>query len=110
MEEHPLLGAAITAAVTDYDSVVDLVRHHHERIDGDGYPGRLKGLEISAPTRLFTLADAYSAMTTDRPYRKGFSPERAIDEIHKGSGTQFDPDFAVAFVDLIERMYQEAAA
>ena len=110
MEEHPLLGAAITAAVTDYDSVVDLVRHHHERVDGDGYPGRLKGTEISAPTRLFTLADAYSAMTTDRPYRKGFSPERAIDEILAGSGTQFDPDFAAVFVRMIERSFREAAA
>lgn len=110
MEEHPLLGAAITAAVTDYDSVVDLVRHHHERVDGDGYPGRLKGTEISAPTRLFTLADAYSAMTTDRPYRKGFSPERAIDEILAGSGTQFDPDYAAVFVRMIERSFREAAA
>lgn len=110
MEEHPLLGAAITAAVTDYDSVVDLVRHHHERVDGDGYPGRLKGTEISAPTRLFTLADAYSAMTTDRPYRKGFSTERAIDEILAGSGTQFDPDYAAVFVRMIERSFREAAA
>jgi diguanylate cyclase (GGDEF)-like protein len=110
MEEHPLLGAAITAAVTDYDSVVDLVRHHHERVDGDGYPGRLKGTEISAPTRLFTLADAYSAMTTDRPYRKGFSPERAIDEILAGSGSQFDPDYAAVFVRMIERSFREAAA
>ncbi len=103
MEEHPVMGAAITAAVTDYDSVVNLVRHHHERFDGAGYPGRLKGLEISESTRLFTLADAYSAMTTDRPYRKGFSPDRAIEEIIQGRGTQFDPDLAVAFVQMIER-------
>ena len=110
MEEHPLLGAAITAAVTDYDTVVDLVRHHHERIDGDGYPGHLKGHEISAPTRLFTLADAYSAMTTDRPYRKGLSRERAIEEILNGRGTQFDPDFAEVFVKVLERQYRDAAA
>lgn len=110
MEEHPLLGAAITAAVTDYDSVVNLVRHHHERIDGEGYPGRLKGLEISEATRLFTLADAYSAMTTDRPYRKGFSADRAIQEILDGRGTQFDADYAVEFVKMIQRQYREAAA
>jgi HD-GYP domain-containing protein (c-di-GMP phosphodiesterase class II) len=110
MEEHPVMGAAITAAVTDYDSVVDLVRHHHERFDGDGYPGRLKGLEISAPTRIFSLADAYSAMTTDRPYRKGLTAERAIDEILRGRGTQFDPDFAGVFVKVIERQYQGEAA
>lgn len=112
MEEHPVMGAAITAAVTDYDTVVNLVRHHHERFDGNGYPGHLKCTEITLPTRLFTLADAYSAMTTDRPYRKGLTFERAIDEIVNGRGTQFDPDLAVAFVAMIEREFgaKEAAA
>ena len=105
MEEHPVMGAAITAAVTDYDAVVDLVRHHHERFDGEGYPGNLKALQISRPTRLFTLADAYSAMTTDRPYRKGFTFDRAAEEILRGRGTQFDPDLAEAFVRMIERDY-----
>ena len=103
MEEHPVMGAAITAAVTDFDSVVDLVRHHHERMDGQGYPGRLKGMEISPTTRLFTLADAYSAMTTDRPYRRGLTAERAIREILDGRGTQFDPDFSTVFVKMVER-------
>jgi HD-GYP domain-containing protein (c-di-GMP phosphodiesterase class II) len=112
MEEHPVMGAAITAAVTDYDTVVNLVRHHHERFDGNGYPGHLKGTEITLPTRLFTLADAYSAMTTDRPYRKGLTLERAIEEIVNGRGTQFDPDLAVAFLAMIQREFggKEAAA
>ncbi|MEO8538793.1 MAG: diguanylate cyclase [bacterium] len=110
MEEHPVMGAAITAAVTDYDTVVNLVRHHHERFDGEGYPGRLKGREITLPTRLFTLADAYSAMTTDRPYRKGLSAERAIQEILNGSGTQFDPDLSGPFIDMIERQYLKGDA
>lgn len=106
------MGAAITAAVTDYDTVVNLVRHHHERFDGNGYPGHLKSTEIALPTRLFTLADAYSAMTTDRPYRKGLTFERAIEEILNGRGTQFDPDLATAFVGMIEREFgaKEAAA
>ena len=108
MEEHPVMGAAITAAVTDYDAVVDLVRHHHERFDGNGYPGNLKGPQISRSTRLFTLADAYSAMTTDRPYRKGFTFDRAAEEILRGKGTQFDPDLADAFVRMIEREYRSA--
>ncbi len=103
MEEHPVMGAAITAAVTDYDTVVNLVRHHHERFDGKGYPAGIKGDEIWVPTRLFTLCDAYSAMTTDRPYRKGFSAEQALEEIANGAGTQFDPDLAKSFTDLIER-------
>lgn len=107
MEEHPVMGAAITAAVTDYDTVVELVRHHHERFDGEGYPGRLKGKDVSTPTRLFTLADAYSAMTTDRPYRKGLTAERAIQEIIDGRGTQFDPDLAEAFIRMIERQFKK---
>ncbi len=110
MEEHPVMGAAITAAVTDYDAVVDLVRHHHERFDGNGYPGNLKALQISRTTRLFTLADAYSAMTTDRPYRKGLTFEQAADEIIGGRGTQFDPDMADAFVRMVEREYRAKGA
>ena len=65
----------------------------------------MKGLQISRSTRLFTLADAYSAMTTDRPYRKGFTFDRAAEEIIDGKGTQFDPDLADAFVRMIERDY-----
>ncbi len=103
MEEHPIMGAAITAAVTDYDSVVNLVRHHHERFDGGGYPGNLRGLEISLPTRLFTLADAVSAMTTDRPYRKGLTIEQAVEQVRQGLGTQFDPDLGREFANMLER-------
>jgi diguanylate cyclase (GGDEF)-like protein len=110
MEEHPVMGAAITAAVTDYDAVVDLVRHHHERFDGEGYPGNLKALQISRPTRLFTLADAYSAMTTDRPYRKALTFERAVEEIVQGKGTQFDPDMAEVFIKMLERDYAQGRA
>ncbi|MFN8506349.1 MAG: diguanylate cyclase [Dehalococcoidia bacterium] len=105
MEEHPVMGAAIAAAVTDLDTVVNLVRHHHERFDGEGYPGGLAREEITYPTRIFTLADAYSAMTTDRPYRKGLSLEQAVDQIMRGRGTQFDPDLAIEFVKMVEREY-----
>lgn len=110
MEEHPVIGAAITAAVTDYDTVVELVRHHHERFDGSGYPAGLRGEQISLPTRLFSLADAFSAMTTDRPYRKGLTHEQALEQIDEGRGSQFDPDLAVAFMLLIERSSGKAAA
>ena len=67
------MGAAITAAVTDYDSVVDLVRHHHERMDGEGYPRGSRRLAIRPTHSALHLADAYSAMTTDRPYRRGLN-------------------------------------
>ncbi|MCC7363405.1 MAG: diguanylate cyclase [Dehalococcoidia bacterium] len=111
MEEHPVMGAAITAAITDYDAVVGLVRHHHERFDGLGYPGGLAGTAIDVGTRLFAIADAYSAMTTDRPYRKSLSTEQAVAEIARGRGTQFDPDLATAFIRMVEReiLRREAA-
>ena len=68
------MGAAITAAVTDYNTVVDLVRHHHERFDGAGYPGGLKGKEISLPTRIFSLADAFSANPQGHGKHRGSPP------------------------------------
>lgn len=110
MEEHPTIGAAIASAVTDYDTVVNLVRHHHERFDGGGYPAGLRRFEISLPTRIFTLADAFSAMTTDRPYRQGLSTEEAVAEILAGRGTQFDPDLATAFAQMVEGNAARAAA
>jgi len=103
MEEHPVIGAAMAAAVTDYDSVVDLVRHHHERFDGNGYPGGLRGQEISYSTRIFSIADAFSAMTTDRPYRRTLSLDQAVAEIRAGAGTQFDPEMAPEFANLMEK-------
>lgn len=108
MEEHPVMGAAITAAVTDYDSVVNLVRHHHERFDGGGYPQGLGGDAIWLPTRVFTICDAYSAMTTDRPYRRGLTMEQALAEIERGSGSQFDPDVAKEFIGMVEREFLHA--
>ena len=78
-----VIGAAITAAVTDYDTVVDLVRHHHERFDGNGYPGTCGRADHAAHAHL-RLADAYSAMTTDRPYRKGLTCEQALAQIIAG--------------------------
>jgi diguanylate cyclase (GGDEF)-like protein len=110
MEEHPVMGAAITAAVTDYNTVVDLVRHHHERFDGAGYPAGLQGESITLTTRLFSIADAYSAMTTDRPYRKGLTAAQAMEQLVRGRGTQFDPDLAMEFLKVLEREHGRAAA
>jgi HD-GYP domain-containing protein (c-di-GMP phosphodiesterase class II) len=110
MEEHPVMGAAITAAVTDYNTVVDLVRHHHERFDGAGYPAGLQGESITLTTRLFSIADAYSAMTTDRPYRKGLTAGQAMEQLVRGRGTQFDPDLAMEFLKVLEREHGRAAA
>lgn len=100
MEDHPVVGAIIAAAVTDVAEVVDLIRHHHERFDGSGYPAGLRHQQAEARVRLFALADAFSAMITDRPYRRALPWEVALNEIRQGLGTQFDPDIGREFLDV----------
>jgi len=70
---------------------IDIVRHHHERPDGQGYPEGLKGHEIPVGARILNVADAFDAMISDRPYRKRKSVEEALDELQEGAGDEFDP-------------------
>lgn len=98
MKRHPRLGAMIVGAVPGMENVVDAVRAHHERWDGNGYPDATPGEETPFLGRLLAVADAFSAMTTDRPYRKGMDWNRAIQEIQANVGTQFDPTMAHAFL------------
>jgi HD-GYP domain-containing protein (c-di-GMP phosphodiesterase class II) len=76
----------------------DYIRHHHERWDGRGYPDGLAGTQIPLGARVITVADAYDAMTSDRPYRAALSPEIALAELRRGAGRQFDPDMVEAFM------------
>ena len=80
-----------------------LVLHHHERLDGRGYPGNLRGTEIPLGSRIIAVADSYDALTTDRPYRKGRSPDEAVKEILRCSGTQFDEQVVNAFCQSLSR-------
>ena len=98
MKWHTQLGALIVGGVSGMEPIIDIVRSHHERWDGKGYPDKLAGEDIPLLGRLLAVADALSAMTTDRPYRRGFPWEKAVEEIRKGIGTQFDPDMARAFL------------
>ncbi len=102
MRTHPVLGAQIVAPITFLDGAEELVRHHHERFDGTGYPDGLRGEEIPLAARVFAVADAFDAMTSDRPYRPAMSLERAVEEIVDGAGTQFDPEVVRVFVQLVE--------
>ncbi|HEX5323499.1 MAG TPA: HD domain-containing phosphohydrolase, partial [Capsulimonadaceae bacterium] len=97
---HPIMGAAIVAAVPGFEEMLDAVRFHHERWDGGGYPHGLRGEETPLIARLMAVADAYSAMTTDRPYRKGMPAEKALSIISQGAGVQWDPTFAEAFLRI----------
>jgi HD-GYP domain-containing protein (c-di-GMP phosphodiesterase class II) len=78
----------------------DVVRHHHERVDGTGYPDGLAGEEIPLAARVFAVADALDALTTDRPYRPASSFDAARDEIRRGTGTQFCPHVVAAFESI----------
>jgi diguanylate cyclase (GGDEF)-like protein/putative nucleotidyltransferase with HDIG domain len=98
VKRHPVLGALIVSGIPDMAPIVDIVRSHHERWDGKGYPDQLSGEDIPLLGRLMAVADAFSAMTTTRPYRLAMSWEVAMHEIEAGSGKQFDPQMAQAFL------------
>lgn len=98
MQRHPRLGALIVGAIPGMTDVVDGVRCHHERWDGQGYPDQLRGTDTPLFGRILAVADAFSAMTTDRPYRAGMDWKTALQNIQAGIGTQFDPDLAAAFI------------
>ncbi|MBK7947474.1 MAG: response regulator [Deltaproteobacteria bacterium] len=102
---HPEIGAKILEPVEFLRSVVPCVRHHHEWYDGcsRGYPDRLAGDQIPLPSRVIVVADTVEAMTSDRPYRKALPLEAVTRELHKFSGTQFDPVVVQAFLKLLEQ-------
>jgi putative nucleotidyltransferase with HDIG domain len=97
MRKHPEYGARIVAGIPFLEDVSQIVRHHHERWDGAGYPDRLSGESIPLGARIFAVADSFDAMTSDRPYRRAMSIEAACAEIARCRGTQFDPVVADAF-------------
>ncbi|MEW6097496.1 MAG: HD-GYP domain-containing protein [bacterium] len=98
IQQHPAVGARIIAPLRELECVIGGILHHHERFDGTGYPDRLKGEEIPLSARIIGLADAYSAMTSARPYRKELTKEDALSEIKRNEGKQFDPHIAEVFL------------
>ena len=103
MRAHPTVGARIVEPMRFLAGAVDIVRCHHERWDGTGYPAGLRAKQIPLAARVFAIADSYDAMTNDRPYRRAQSAKHAIDEIVLGAGAQFDPDVVEVFLDLVRR-------
>jgi putative nucleotidyltransferase with HDIG domain len=110
MKLHTVKGAEIIATVPDLRQVLPIVRSHHERWDGRGYPDELAGEDIPRLARVVALADAYDAMTSDRPYRKGMPASVAFAEIEKMAGKQFDPEFAAGFLQIQDTILQEMQA
>jgi response regulator RpfG family c-di-GMP phosphodiesterase len=105
IKAHPEIGYKILEPVEFLRDVAPCVRHHHEWFDGSdrGYPDRLRGDRIPLPSRIILVADTVEAMTSDRPYRKALTLEAVVSEIHKYTGTQFDPTVTAPFLRLLER-------
>lgn len=102
MRQHSEKGYRIALASPDLAGVADLILKHHERWDGRGYPLGLKGEEIPIECRILAIADAFDAMTSDRPHRKARTVEEALQEIRRCTGTQFDPELVEAFLRIVE--------
>jgi putative nucleotidyltransferase with HDIG domain len=103
MRRHSEIGATILVEVEDYAEVAKIVRSHHERFDGAGYPDGLARDEIPLLARVIAVADAYNAMTSDRPYRNAMPPEVAIQQLVNGRSSQFQSEMVDAFVRVLER-------
>lgn len=101
MEEHSIIGERILANVEDYTEIARIVRHHHERMDGNGYPDRLSGREIPMLSRIIAVADAYNAMTSGRPYRDAMPSRVARFRLAQAAGTQFDTTVVAAFEAIL---------
>jgi HD-GYP domain-containing protein (c-di-GMP phosphodiesterase class II) len=97
---HPVVGTRMLGGIDSLRGALDCVLHHHERWDGAGYPHRLSAYEIPFEARILAVADAFDAMTSDRPYRPAMTVGEAVAEVERCSGTQFDPRVADAFLAL----------
>jgi HD-GYP domain-containing protein (c-di-GMP phosphodiesterase class II) len=113
MQKHTTMGAEILQTIPEMQPIIPIVRSHHERWDGTGYPDRLRGDEIPLLARILSVADAFDAMTSNRPYheyKKGKPPEMAFAEVARQSGRQFDPTCADAFLairqDIVRTMME----
>jgi HD-GYP domain-containing protein (c-di-GMP phosphodiesterase class II) len=103
MKDHTRIGGRILEPLRAFRTLIPLVRNHHERFDGNGYPDGLSGQSIPLLVRILTLADAYDAMTSDRPYRHSMPKSVALTVIRLGAGLQFDPHVASVFLDVVAR-------
>ena len=101
LKGHPLRGVRLLGPIKQLSRIIPCIRHHHERLDGSGYPDGLKGERIPLWARILAVADAFDSMTSDRPYRKALSSEAAIDELKRCVMTQFDPEIVKTFIDIL---------
>jgi HD domain-containing protein len=107
MDSHPARGAELLARYTDFARGMDIVRHHHERWDGQGYPDRLKTLDIPFGARVIAVADSFDAMISDRPYRTGIPIDKAVQILREGRGQQWEPAIIDAFLHYLDKEHPQ---
>lgn len=110
IKNHPAIGAHILSNATIFKDIIPIVKHHHERFDGHGYPGKLQGNEIPYLARIATVADSFDAMTSRRSYRDSLPVDVVKEEIKKNSGSQFDPEIAEVFLKILDDNFDEIKA
>lgn len=104
---HVIWGEQMVEPIKEFQHCLPMIRHHHERFDGRGYPDQLAGHNIPLEARILTIVDCFDAMTTNRPYQKARTVEEALKEIVRCSGEQFDPDLVVPFIEMISELKPE---
>ncbi len=107
IKNHPSIGAHILSTATIFKDIIPIVKHHHERYDGHGYPGQLKGEDIPYLARITAIADSFDAMTSRRTYRDSLPIDTVIAEFEKCKGTQFDPELTDVFLDILKNHFGE---
>lgn len=105
IKKHPLIGTQILSKASIFSDILPIVKYHHERYDGTGYPDKLKGEEIPYLARIVSVADAFDAMASRRPYRDTVEIKKIVDEITINKNKQFDPKIADALLDIIKNNY-----
>src|SRR6266851_6384139 len=110
MRQHPIIGETIVAPLRSSAGLLPIIRHHHERYDGAGYPDRLAGLNIPHLARIVAVCDAFDALVNDRPYRSRKAPEEALAILRAGAGKQWDPEVVSLFNTEIQTLGNEGAA
>jgi putative two-component system response regulator len=107
---HPVQGAQILSGMDSLRNIVPLVRHHHERMDGEGYPDGLVGEEIPLGARLLAVVDAYDSMTSDRPYRSTLEQREAVRRLSRGAGVQWDSRLVALWLECLADLRELAPA
>lgn len=107
IKNHPSIGAHILSTATLFKNIIPIVKHHHERYDGYGYPSQLQGDKIPYLARITSIADSFDAMTSKRTYRDSLPLETVINEFERCKGTQFDPKLTDVFLDILKNHFDE---